>query len=143
MRRIPLEVYNFANGLRAVAHVILRVEGLPMLPIRAIVDTGSPVTLLGTLDTKRMRVSKLQLNGLKGKNKPVNIGGGTITTKILEGAKLRFADSFEVEMSVDFPIEGGENFSQPSLLGVDFMLAARAKLFFDPNNRKAYFEIEE
>ncbi len=142
MQRIPLEVYNFAGGLRVMAHFILRIEGLPMLPIRAIVDTGSPVTLIGTLDSKKMRLSKIQLDKLQGRNKPVNIGGGQVTTKVLEGSKIRFANSFEIEMPVEFPIGGNDNPSQPSLLGVDFMLATKAKLCFDPHKKEAYFEID-
>ena len=46
-------------------------------------------------------------------------------------------------MPVDFPIQGEQNPFQPSLLGVDFLLNAKAKLFFNPSNREAYFEIEE
>lgn len=142
MRKIPLEVYNFAGSLRIMARFLLRIEELPSMPISAIVDTGSPVTLIGPLDTKRMRLSKIQLEKLQGRNKPVNIGGGQVITKILEGSKLKFSDILEVEMPVDFPIKGDENPLQPSLLGVDFMLKTKAKLFFDPTNKEAYFEIE-
>ena len=143
MKKIPLEVYNFAGSLRIMTHFLLKIDGLQhSIPINAIVDTGSPVTLIGPLDTKRMRLSKLQLEKLQGRNKPVNIGGGQIVTKILEGSKLRFNNIFEVEMPVDFPIKGEENPFQPSLLGIDFMLKTKARLFFDPTNKNAYFEIE-
>lgn len=142
MKKISLEVYNFADSLRIMAHLLLRIEGLPSIPIRAIVDTGSPITLIGPLDTMRMRLSKIQLEKLQGRNKSVNIGGGQVTTKIIESSKLRFSDGLEVEMPVEFPISGKENPSQPSLLGVDFMLKTKAKLFFDVSKREAYFEIE-
>ena len=57
MKRIPLEVYEFAGDLRVMAHFILRVEELSrFVPINAIVDTGSPITLIGPLDTKKMRI---------------------------------------------------------------------------------------
>jgi hypothetical protein len=81
--RIPLQVYHFAGSLRVMAYFLLRIEGLPLLPIRAIVDTGSPITLIGPLDTKRMRLSKIRLERLPGRNKPVNIGGGQVITRIL------------------------------------------------------------
>ena len=45
-------------------------------------------------------------------------------------------------MPVEFPVEG-EQTSQPSLLGIDFMLQAKAKLYFNPSKREAYFEIED
>ena len=42
------------------------------IPVKAIVDTGSPLTLIGSLDIKRMRLSTLQLNNLA-----VNDGSGS------------------------------------------------------------------
>ncbi len=142
MKRIPLEVYEFAGDLRVMAHFILRVKELSrFVPINAIVDTGSPITLIGPLDTKKMRISKIQLKKLDGRHKPVNIGGEKIQTKIIEKSKLKFGNEFEVEMPVEIPIEDDDNPTQPSLLGVDFMLKTKAKLFFDPDKREAYFEI--
>jgi hypothetical protein len=45
MVKIPLEVYDFANGLRPMAHFLLRSEKPHIFaPIKAIVDTGSPKT---------------------------------------------------------------------------------------------------
>lgn len=144
MQKINLEVYDFAGSLRVMAHFWLKIEELSKsIPIQAIVDTGSPVTLIGTLDTRRMRISRISLRNLYGRNKPVNIGGGKIVTKILDKTKLKFANGFEIEMPVDFPIEGENNSFQPSLLGVDFLLRTKSKLFFDPTNKKAYFEIED
>lgn len=142
MKRIPLQVYYFADSLRIMAHFLLRIEGLPLLPVRAIVDTGSPITLIGPLDTKRMRLSKIQLGKLEGRNKPVNIGGGQIITKILKDSKLKFGSEFETEMPVEFPIKD-DNPNQPSLLGVDFMLKTKAALFFNADKREAYFEIDD
>lgn len=145
MKKIPLQVYNFAGDLRAMAHFLLKVEELSKssIPIHAIIDTGSPITLIGSLDTKRMRISKIQLNSLEGRNKPVNIGGGQIHTKIINNSKLRFIDNFEVEMPVEFPIKGEENSLQPSLLGVDFLLKTKSTLVFNPAKKEAYLEIEE
>jgi len=144
MKKIPLEVYHFANNLRIMAHFLLRCESPHIfMPIKAIVDTGSPITIIGPLDIKRMRLSKIQLQKLEGRHKPINIGGGQIFTKVLEKAKLRFGDNLEVEMPVDFPIKNEEESIQPTLLGVDFMLKLKAKLFFDPTNKEAYFEIKD
>ncbi len=144
MQRIPLEVYEFAGSLRAMVHFLLKIEGIQnYIPIRAIVDTGSPTTLIGPLDTKRMRISPIKLKSLEGRHKPINIGGGEIIAKVLEKSRLKFRDGFEIEMPVDFPIKEGKNQFQPSLLGVDFLLKTKAKLFFDPSNKVAYFEIEE
>ena len=139
----PLQVYDFAGDLRAMAHFLLKIEGFPhSLFIRAIVDTGSPITLIGPLDSKRMRISKIQLNKLEGRHKPVNIGGGKIFTKIIDKSKINFRDELEIDMPVEFPIKDDENSFQPSLLGVDFMLKIGAKLIFNPSKKEAYFEID-
>ena len=144
MKRIPLQVYNFPGDLRVMAHFLLRIEELSrFIPIRAIVDTGSPITLIGPLDTKRMRISKLQLNRLEGRHKPVNMGGGQIYTKIVDNSKLNFGTNLEVEMPIEFPIKDDDNPSQPSLLGVDFLLKTKSTLVFSPDKKEAYLEIEE
>jgi len=143
MRILPLEVYDFAGSLRIMAHFLLTSENPHIFTfIKAIVDTGSPNTLISPVDMKKMRLSKIQLNKLAGRHKPVNIGGGQIHTKVLEDAKIRMGEDFEIKMPVEFPIQN-EDSSIPSLLGVDFMLKTKARLIFDPSNRKAYFEIED
>lgn len=145
MKKISLQVYDYAGSLRIMAHFILRSKELNLfIPVRAIVDTGSPVTLIGTLDLARTRLSKIQLRKLIGENKPVNIGGGKVITRILEKANIKFSNSdLETEMPVQFPISGEERNNQPSLLGIDFMLKTKSKLIFDPSKKEAYFEIEE
>ncbi|MFH1325834.1 MAG: hypothetical protein ABIH49_03660 [archaeon] len=144
MKKVPLQVYYFADSLRPMAHFVLKSEELNFfIPVRAIVDTGSPITLVGNLDLRRMRLSPLQLKKLIGRHKPVNIGGGQVTTKILEKAKLKFGDNLETEMPVNFPISSRENFVQPSLLEVDFLLKTGAKLVFNPSKKEAYFEIDD
>ena len=104
-------------------------------------DTGSPVTLIGTSDVKRARLSKIQLQKIGGMHKPVNIGGGKIFTVKLESAKLKFGET-EIDIPVDFPISGDENALQPSLLGIDFMLKTKSKFFLDVSKKEAYFEID-
>jgi len=143
MKRIPLEVYNFAGSLRIVATFLLRVEE-PIkifLPIKAIVDTGSPITIISSADLQRMRISQLQLQNIPAKNNPVNIGGGQVFTKEIVKSKIKFSNGIEVEMPINFPIKGEE--TKTNLLGVDFMLKTKSKLFFDPTNKVAYFEIED
>jgi len=128
-----------------MAHFLLKIEKLSKssIPINAIIDTGSPITLIGPLDTKRMRISKIQLNNLEGRNKPVNIGGGQIQTRIIENSRLRFMEDLEVDMPVEFPITGEANPIQPSLLGVDFLLKTKSTLVFNPTKKEAYLELEE
>jgi hypothetical protein len=143
MKKISLEVYHFAGSLRIIATFLLRVEDpiKVFLPIKAIVDTGSPITLISSTDLQRMRISKLQLQNIPVKNNPVNIGGGQIFTKEIEKTKIKFGNDIEVEMPINFPVKGEG--SQPSLLGIDFMLKTKSKLIFNPSKKEAYFEIED
>ena len=113
MGKIPLEVYPFAGNLRIMAHFILRSEDPKLfIPVRAIVDTGSPITLIGSLDLQRMRLSKIQLQKLIGKLRPINVGGSKIYTKILEKANLRFGNNLEISMPVEFPLKGDKLLNQ-------------------------------
>ena len=100
MKKISLEVYNFASSLRIMAHLLLKIGDLPSIPIRAIVDTGSPVTILGMPDLKRMKVSQLQLRNLESRKEPHAYGGGQLKTKILRDADLRLGEHFECKMDV-------------------------------------------
>ena len=144
MRKIPLEVFNFANSLRPMAHFLLTSEDPKIFaPINAIVDTGSPITLIGPTDLSRMRLSSIQIKKLIGKNRPINIGGEQISARTLEKANLKFGEHLKIEMPVNFPINIDNKSTQPSLLGVDFMLNTGAKLVFNPSKKEAYFEIEE
>lgn len=144
MKKISLQVSHFANSLRPIANFLLTSKDPHIFTIiNAIVDTGSPITLIGPNDLNRMRLSPIQIRKIIGKNKPVNIGGEQIFTRTLENANLRFGDDLEVKMPIDFPIKMESKSTQPSLLGVDFMLKTKAKLVFDPDKREAYFEIKD
>ena len=125
-----------------MAHFLIKCEEPHIFGvIRAIIDTGSPTTIIGTEDTNRLRVSKIQLKNLETRKNPVAIGGGNLQTKIVKDAKISFGEIFEsvpLDICVPFNSEGG---SCPlTILGVDFMEKNRLKLFFDPVNKEAYFE---
>jgi len=116
--KIPLQVYFFAGGLRAIARFLLQSKEPHIFgSIEAIVDTGSPATILGMPDIKRMRVSQIQLKNLESRKEPMAYGGGQIKTKILQEAKLKF--------------------------GEDFMEKNKLKLIFNPAKKEAYFESSE
>ncbi len=142
--KIPLQVYEFAGGLRIMAHLLLRAEEPHMFgPIRAIVDTCGPATIIGNGDAERMRVSKIQLKNLETHKNPVAIGGGKMVTKVVKNAEMTMGTEFKSEpmdLLVPFQSDEGSN-CQPTILGVNFMEKNRLTLFFDPINKEAYFEI--
>lgn len=142
--KIPLQVYLFAGGLRAMAHFLIRAEMPKMFGfVEAIVDTGSPSTILGFPDVRKMRVSQIQLNNLESKKEPLAFGGGQLKTKILQDAKIKFGNNFECIMPIQIPVQEITECSQPTILGVDFMERNGLKFYFDPNKREAYFENSE
>jgi len=142
--RIPLQVRDFAGGLRVMAQFLIMSEKPHLFgSIESIADTGSPTTILGVPDTKRMRVSQIQLKELESRKEPHAYGGGQLKTKILRGAKLKFGEHFECEMDVQIPVEEVSECNQPTILGVDFMEKNKFKLVFDPVKREAYFESSE
>lgn len=142
--RIPLQIRDFAGGPRVMAQFLIMYEKPHLFgSIQAIVDTGSPTTILGMSDIKRMRVSQLQLKDLESRKEPHAYGGGQVKTKILREAKLKFGEHFECKMDVQIPVEEITECNQPTILGVDFMEKNKFKLVFDPNKKEAYFESSE
>lgn len=142
---IPLQVRDFAGGLRAMASFLIQSEKPHIFGlIESIVDTGSPTTILGMSDIKRMRVSQLQLRDIESRKEPHAYGGGRLKTKILRGAKLKFGEYFDCIMDVEIPVqEITELNTQPTIIGVDFMEKNKLKLIFDPAKKEAYFETSE
>ena len=73
--RIPIRVEFFAGGLRPLVTVNLKSMSPHIFGfVNAIVDTGSPTTVLGGADVQRMRISQIQMQKLVGEEKEVNLG---------------------------------------------------------------------
>jgi len=142
--KIPLKVYFFAGGLRAMVRFLLQSKAPHIFgSVEAIVDTGSPVTILGIPDMKRMKISKIQISNLESRKEPISYGGGQVNTKVLREAKLTFGEYFECIMPVQIPVDELTECSQPTILGVDFLIENKLKFVFDPNKKEAYFESSE
>lgn len=139
--RIPIRVEFFAGGLRPMATLTLRSE-IPHIFgfINAIIDTGSPTTIIGSADVQRMRISQIQMQKLIGEEKEVNLGGAQIKTRILPEAQLSIENKIKIKIPVQIPIKVVKGIPPPSIIGVDFLIAGKLKFFFDPNSREAYLE---
>src|SRR3989344_9061013 len=141
MVRIPVDIAYFAGGLRPMLKVVLRFDNPRIfLPVNAIIDTGSPTTLIGFSDLRRMRLSSLQIKKLLGKKEEINIGGGKMQTVALEGMNFKVGNYLETSLDVKFPLSG-EDEKQPTLLGVDFLEKIKANFYFNPDKRESYIEI--
>ena len=74
--KIPIGVEYFAGGLRPIVTLTLKSQVPHIFSfVIAIVDTGSPTTILGSADVQRMRISQIQIQKLIGEEKEVNLGG--------------------------------------------------------------------
>ena len=138
--RIPIKVCFFAGGLRAMVSFLLTSKEPHIFGfVNAIVDSGSPATILGDIDLKRMRISQIQLRKLVGKKEPLLLGGGKVKTRVLENAHLKLGD-YSIDVPIEVPVEETKGFSQTTILGVDFLLKTKFKFIFNPDKREAYFE---
>lgn len=142
--RINLQVYLFAGGLRAIANFLVKSEDPHIFaPVTAIVDTGSPTTVLGTNDLARMRISQVQLKKLESKKEQMACGGGLMETKTLPNTTFKFGENFECSMPIRIPVGDISEGIKPSILGVDFLINNSLKLIFNPIKKEAYFETQE
>lgn len=141
--KIPLQVSNYAGGLRAFANFFFKSDEINFTGglIHAIVDSGSPDTIIGLDDVRSKRMSTLRISKLKSRKEPLNMGGERTDAKILENAKIKI-NGLDIDMKLIVSCENiqGLKGSQPSILGVDFLLKNRLKFVFDPTNNKAFLE---
>jgi hypothetical protein len=142
--KIPIRVEFFAGGLRPMATFTLRSDSPPIFGfVNAIIDTGSPTTILGGADVQRMRISQVQMRKLIGEEKEVNLGGAQIKTRILPDAQLSIGNNVRIKIPVQVPVKIVDGVPPPTIIGVDFLEKGRLKFFFDPAGRESYFEIPD
>lgn len=139
--RIPIEVEFFAGGLRPLTALCLKAETPKLFGfISAIIDTGSPRTILGGADVEKMRISQIQMQKLVGKEEEVNLGGVQMKTRVLPDAQLIFGNNIRIKIPVLVPVKIIHGVPPPTILGVDFLSEGKLKFFFDPSNKEAYLE---
>ena len=142
--KIPVRVDFFAGGLRPILSFAIKSEEPKMFCfINAVIDTGSPTTILSLNDVKKMRVSEIQMQKLTGPHKKVNIGGAQMETRLLPEAELNISGK-KIKLSlVQVPVIITKGDAPPTILGIDFLLAGKFKFFFDVNNLISYLETDD
>lgn len=142
--KIPISVEFFAGGLRPLAVFTLKSDTPRIFGfVKAIIDTGSPTTILGGSDLQRMRISQIQMQKLEGQEREVNLGGAQLKTRILPEATLSIGDKIRVTIPIQVPVKIIRGVPPPTIIGVDFLIAAKARFCFDPGKREAYLEIDD
>lgn len=142
--KIPIRVEYFAGGLRPMITCCFRSEKPHIFGfVNAIIDTGSPTTILGGVDIQRMRVSQIQMKELIGEEKEVNLGGAQMKTRILPEASIKIGSYIEIKIPVQVPVKITKGTPPPTIIGVDFLLVGKLKFFFNPSAKEAYLETFE
>ena len=142
--KIPVRVEFFAGGLRPLISVCIKSQTPKIFGfVNAIIDTGSPTTILGAGDIQRMRLSQIQMQKLTGAEKEVNLGGAQIKTRVLPEAELIFGGKNIKVYSVQVPTKLVRGTPPPTILGVDFLLQGKFSFFFNPDKKESYLEIED
>ena len=110
--KILIRVEFFAGGLRPIATFTLKSETPHIFGfVTAIIDTGSPTSILGGADVQRMRISQIQMRKLEGEEKEVNLGGAQIKTRILPDAQLSINNKIKVKIPLHVPVKIKKPFS--------------------------------
>lgn len=142
--KIPVRVEFFAGGLRPLITIILKSKEPHIFGfINAIIDTGSPTTILGGADVQKMRISQIQMQKLIGCEKEINFGGAQIKTRLLPEAELSIGDKVNVKIAVQIPVKIIKGIPPPTIVGVDFLLESKLKFFFNPSEKEAYLETSD
>jgi len=142
--KIPVRVEFFAGGLRPLIAVCVKSK-MPKIFgfVNAIIDTGSPTTILGAGDIQRMRLSQVQMQKLEGTEKEVNLGGAQIKTRVLPEAELIFSGKAIKISSIQVPVKLVKGTPPPTILGVDFLVQGKFSFFFNPKKKESYLESED
>lgn len=139
--KIPIRVEYFAGGLRPMITLTLRSEAPRIFGfVNAIIDTGSPTTILGCADMQRMRISQIQMQKFTGEEKEVNLGGAQMKTRILSQAEFSIGDKIKISIPIQVPVKLIKGTPPPTIIGVDFLVASKLKFIFDPSKKEAYLE---
>lgn len=142
--KVPIRVDFFAGGLRPMATFTLKSEVPHIFGfVNAIIDTGSPKTILGGADIQRMRISQVQMQKLVGAEREVNLGGAQMKTRELPEAEIKIGDKINVKLPVQVPVKIIKGVPPPTIIGVDFLLEGKLKFFFDPFRKEAYLETND
>lgn len=142
--RIPVRVESFAGGLRPLIAICIQSKEPKFFGfVNAIIDTGSPTTILGAGDIQRMRLSQVQMGKLAGTEQEINLGGAQIKTRILPEVELKIVGENIKMSSIQVPVKLIKGTPPPTILGVDFLLQGKFSFFFNPNKKESYLEKEE
>ena len=152
MPRIPLHIRKFVGSEKMLFLPTLYRHGLRVGAIEFLIDTGSPVTLIGPREglrftyplrelSTKIGVPMINLAGYKFKRHRL-IGGVDLTLADSHGASFVINyDEFNLLTPTKFHDINNEQCKKiPSIIGVDFITKLDATLVYCPNRDVAYLD---
>jgi hypothetical protein len=140
--RIPLQFDDDKERLSVIASI--RFSKKAPIPVLFIVDTGSPVTFVDEFVSSKIRV---YANTLPFDHDAL-MGGSKIAMHSAGNVEMSFIDETDMLARLESGMfvaktewtRKGKIYSGTSIIGLDFFLKNKAKLFVDPYNNIAYIE---
>lgn len=141
--KIPLKIDNIEGRLSVIASV--RFQKKVPIPVLFVIDTGSPVTFVDEFESSKIRI---YAKNLVLDHKAL-MGGSKISMHKAGNTSISFLDSegHQIKAESDMLVaktewtRKGKIYSGTSIIGLDFLMQNKAKLFVDPYNTLAYIEI--
>ena len=140
--RIPLIFDDNKERLSVTASV--RFSKKAPIPVRFIVDTGSPVTFVDEFVSSKIRI---YANNLPLDHSAL-MGGSKIAMHSAGSVEMSFINQENSLTRMEMPLlvaktewtRKGKIYSGTSIIGLDFFVKNKARLFMDPYNKIAYIE---
>ncbi|MFH0862742.1 MAG: retroviral-like aspartic protease family protein [Candidatus Altiarchaeota archaeon] len=145
--KVPLAVNRTFGEWMLYAHISIRSCRVNPVPIRVLVDTGSPWLAISPKDAKQLNMPISSLT--KPKESPkIWFGGHIFYRLLLDDVTIHLKEEdgeiVSVEMpsvSVLQPTKKAEEVNKlPSVLGCDFLRVGNFSLFFDTGKQAGFLE---
>lgn len=145
--KIPLDFTPQKDRISIIGIVRLPPKNLP-LPIKFVVDTGSPETFIDEIDLLRFRISAEQYPY----SNDMLMGGTKVALHKLGKVNLNFRDSEnnlhivsfnDLKISRSLWTRQNALATGTSIIGMNFLFDTKLHLFVDSSNGIAYFSSEK
>ena len=148
--RFELEIRNIQGSKRIILS-FLSIYPRSFGRVQAIIDTGSPITILSAADAQRLNIP---FKNFQSSSPIKGFGRGGTPTLSIDNFQISLRSFDNKRKSLEFPItvvdvpilrKFGEDvlnqaFTIPTIIGLDFLEANKFKLFIDVNNNTAHLE---
>ena len=140
--KIPLE-FDDEERLSVVASV--KFSGKSPIPVVFIIDTGSPVTFVDEFVSSKVRIYARNLHfdhdALMGGSKIAMHNAGAVEFSFINDKETLTKVTSDLLVAKTEWTRKGKVYSGTSIIGLDFFMKNKAKLFMDPHGNIAYIDL--